>query len=209
MSESHYSIHKASTGMCNMSLRFNIYTRICRAGHLLVLVVVLADDDDGHLADLVADEVVRSVTTSMAVGGSIANGPLASEGAGLVVDGKTELGGVALGEAEAVVAGTASHNFGGQARNGANLASNVGTVLAGELETSVLDAVVLADEEIADVDVLEVGRVGRSAAVSRVGATSCLRSRGGNGGGGEEGGDGKELHLVWYVDGRWVGCWKV
>lgn len=136
----------------------------------------------------------------MAVGGSIANGPLARELAGLVVDSEAELGGVALCEAEAVVAGAAGNNLGGQAGDGANLAGNVGTVLAGELEAGVLDAVVLADEEVADVDVLVVGGVGRSAAVSRVGAASGLRSRGGNSGSGEEGSDCKELHLVWSVD---------
>lgn len=136
----------------------------------------------------------------MAVSRSITNGPLARGLAGLVVDSKAKLGGVALGETEAVVAGAAGHDLRGQAGDSANLAGDVGTILAGELEAGILDAVIFADEEVADVDVLVVGGVGGSAAVSRVGATSGLRSRGSNGGGGEEGSDGEELHLVWVVD---------
>lgn len=179
-----------------ISLKFKIYTRICRAERLLVLAVVLADNNDGHGANLLADEVVRSVTAGVAVGGSIADGPLASEGTGLVVDSEAELSCVSLSKTEAVVAVAAGHDLGGQAGDGANLAGDVGSVAAGKLEAGVLDAVILADDQVADVDILVVGRVWRSAAVSRVGAISRLRGRGSNGGRGEEGGDSEELHLV-------------
>lgn len=96
----------------------------------------------------------------MAVSRDVANGVLASEGAGLVVEGKAVVRFFALDEAEAVGTGSAGDNLGGQAGNGANLAGDVGDVVAGELEASILDAVVLAEVELADVDVFVLGWVG-------------------------------------------------
>lgn len=108
----------------------------------------------------------------MAVGGDVANGILASKWAGLVVDGETELGRLALGEAKAVVARAAGHDLGWQAGYSANLASDVGDVVASKLETSVLNAVILAEVELANVDVLVLGWIRSAAAVCRVGAAS-------------------------------------
>lgn len=173
-----------------MLLRLKIYTRMCRAERLL------ANDDNVQRADLRADEVLRAVATSVAVGGSISDSVPADGGSGLVVDGEAELSRLALGEAESVVAGTAGHNFGGQAGDSANLASDVGSVVAGELETSVLDAAVLADKELGDGDVLRVRSL-------------CLRSRCSNSNGGEEGGDSEELHFVWCVGLEVFWCWKI
>jgi hypothetical protein len=178
-----------------MSLSLNVYTR--NWSYLVVNAagVVLVDNDNGGRASLLADKVVLAVTASMAVSGRIADGPQTSEGAGLVVDGKTELGCVALGQAEAVVAVTAGDDVRGQVGS-ANCAGEVGGVLAGELEAGVLNAVVLADVEVGDVDVLVGGWVrGRATAVSRVGAVRGLRSRGCESSGEEGRGDGEELHL--------------
>lgn len=180
------------------SLSLNVCTRIwvyLVLGAVDSVGVVLVDNDNGGRTGLLADKVVLAVTASMAVSGRIADGPQTSEGAGLVVDGKTELGGVALGQAEAVVAVTAGDDLGGQAGS-TDCALEVGGVLAGELEAGVLDAVVLADEEVGDVDVLVGGWVrGRATAVSRVGAVRGLRSRGCESSGEEGRGDGEELHL--------------
>ena len=178
-----------------MSLSLNVCTR--NWSYLVVGAtgVVLADNDNSGRASLLADKVVLAVTASMAVSGCIADGPQTSEGAGLVVDGKTELGGVALGQAEAVVAVTAGDDIGRQVGS-ADCAGEIGGVLAGELEAGVLDAVVLADVEVGDVDVLVGGWVrGRATAVSRVGAVGGLRSRGCESSGEESGGDSEELHL--------------
>ena len=178
-----------------MSLSLNVCTR--NWSYLVVDAtgVVLVDNDNSGRASLLADKVVLAVTASMAVSGCIADGPQTSEGAGLVVDGKTKLGGVALGQAEAVVAVTASDNVGGQVGS-ADCAGEVGGVLAGELEAGVLDAVVLADVEVGDVDVLVGGWVrGRATAVSRVGAVGGLRSRSCESSGEESRGDSEELHL--------------
>lgn len=115
-----------------------------------------------------------------------------------MVDSKTELAVLALGKAKAVVAVATGNDLGGQLRDGTNFAGKVGGVVAGELEASVLDAVVLADVEVGNVDVLVCGWVRGSAAVCWVGAASCLGSRGCEGSGQKSRDDGGdcELHLV-------------
>lgn len=112
-----------------------------------------------------------------------------------MVDGKTELGALALGQAKAVVAVAARDDLGGKLRDGIRGAEKVGSVLAGEFEAGALNAVVLADVEVADIDVFVGGWVRRGAtAVSRVGAIGSLRSRGCESSGEESRGDGEELH---------------
>ena len=161
---------------------------------------LLSSDDDGRGGHLGADKVVGAVATSTAVGGNIASRVLARERAGLVVDSKTIFGLLALDKAEAVVAGAASDDLGRQARDGANVASDVGDIVARELEAGVLDAVVFAEVELADVDVLVLGWVrSRAAAVCWVGAASCLGSGGRKGSNEDSRGNGEELHLVMCV----------
>lgn len=100
-----------------------------------------------------------------------------------------------LEKTKAVVAVAADLDFRWEALDGTDLAL-CGAVVAGEGEARVLDAGVLAEVEVGDVDVLVLGRVGgRAAAVCWVGAICCLRSGCGEGGGREEGGGGEELHF--------------
>lgn len=113
----------------------------------------------------------------MAVGWDIASRVLARKGAGLVVDSKAVVRLLAFDKTKAVAAVAASNNLGGQARDSANLTGDVGNVVARQLEASVLDAIVLAKVELADVDVLVLGWVrGRAAAVGWVGAACRLGS---------------------------------
>ncbi len=146
--------------------------------NLVVSRVADSNENEGDsVGDLVADEVIWAVAASMAVGGNVANQGFAGGKTSLVVDSKAKLGGLALGDAEAVLAVTAGDNLGRQFSDSANLASNVSGVVARELEASVLDAVVLANVEFFDVDILVCGWIGsRAAAVCRVGAVRCLRS---------------------------------
>ena len=109
-----------------------------------------------------------------------------------------------LEETKAVVAVAADLDFRWEALDGTDLALG-GAVVAGEGEAGVLDAGVLAEVEVGDVDVLVLGRVGGgAAAVCWVGAVCCLRSGCGEGGGSEEGGGGKELHFEVERVGYWV-----
>lgn len=166
---------------------------------LVVAGVVLSDDDKGQVvAGLAADEVIWAVAASTAVGRGIANQVLAREGSSLVVDSEAEFGVLALGEAKAVVAVAAGDDLRRQLGDDADLAGKVGGIGTGELEASALDAVVLADVEVGNIDVLVCGWVRRRAAtVSWVGAASCLRGWGCEGGcqKSRDGGE-CELHLV-------------
>ena len=136
----------------------------------------------------------------MAVGGNVACRVLASEGAGLVVESETVVRLLALNEAEAVGAVAAGDDLRGEAGDSANLAGDVGDVVTGELEASVLDAVVLAEVKLADVDVLVLGWVGsRAAAVCWVGAAGSLGCGSCEGSTEESSGNSEVLHLCMDV----------
>ena len=158
-----------------------------------------SEDNSVDVRDLSADEVVGSVTASVAVVGRKRSLlPKTGGLAGLVVDGEVCVGSLILGldghDAVLRVSVVASNHLageGGELGDGA-LDWLLGLV-SGELEADGLDgAVVLAQRETGDVDVLVDGRAGL-AAVGWVGALRGLGSRSGKRNS-EEGGGGDELH---------------
>jgi hypothetical protein len=100
---------------------------------------------------------------------------------------------------ETVLAGTAVDNLSGDRGVRSTDALEVGSVPAVDLEGDGLEgAVVLAEEEVLEVDVLVGVDVWWALAVGWVGAVGSLGSGCGHGGGTEESGEGEELHGVWF-----------
>lgn len=128
-------------------------------------------NDDGSRVGLRADEVVRAVAASVAVGRDIALGREAESKAQLVVDVERKLGRLAVLKSKPVLALAASDDL--RRKTGvARRAVEVRGVLAAQLERDGLDAVVLADIEVIDVDVLVGVRVRRRRRLRRGGSGS-------------------------------------
>lgn len=101
---------------------------------------------------------------------------------------------LAFNKTKSVLGLAADLNLRGERFDSTDLAV-CGAVVAGEREASGLDAWVLAEEEVGDVDVLICGWVGGTAAAVRgVRAVCRLRSRSCESNG-EEGCGGQELHF--------------
>jgi hypothetical protein len=117
-----------------------------------------------------------------------------------VVDGDGEVTVDVLSHTETVLAVAAGQDGTGKGRERTTAALKVRGVVARELEADRCDgAVCFAEEVVLEVDVLVGAWVGRANTVSWVGAVGSLGSGCCHGGGTEEGGEGEELHDVWFA----------